>query len=95
MENEFRKKKQYRRAKRRVRQIKAFYIHLLVNFFTLTIIISVNLIFSPSYHWFWFVVFGIGLASLIHWFAVFGENTLGLGKDWEERKIKELINKNN
>ena len=34
---------------------------------------------------------GIGL--FFHWFGVFGTKFLGFGKDWEERKIKELMEK--
>ena len=34
---------------------------------------------------------GIGL--VFHWLGVFGFQSLGLGKDWEERKIKEMMEK--
>ena len=35
------------------------------------------------------VFWGIGL--FFHWLGVFGFQSLGLGKDWEEKKIKELM----
>ncbi len=35
------------------------------------------------------IFWGIGL--FFHWLGVFGFQSLGLGKDWEEKKIKELM----
>mgnify|MGYP000533360143 CR=1 FL=1 len=94
MESKYIEEKKYLDAKKRIKQIKAFYVHVVVNIVSLAIIIAVNLIFSPHYHWFWFAVIGIGLATFFHWLGVFGANVIGLGKDWEERKIKEYIEKN-
>ena len=34
---------------------------------------------------------GIGL--FFHWLGVFGFSSLGLGKNWEDRKIKQLMEK--
>ncbi len=94
MESKYINEKKYLDAKKRIKQIKAFYVHVVVNIVSLAIIISVNLIFSPHYHWFWFAVIGIVLATFFHWLGVFGADIIGLGKAWEERKIKEYLEKN-
>lgn len=93
MEENYTKERSYLEAKKRVKQIRAFYMHALVNVISIIIIVFVNLKFSPQYHWFWYAVIGIVLATFFHWVAVFGANIVGLGKDWEERKIKELMDK--
>lgn len=93
MEKEYTQEKKYLEAKKRVKQIKAFYIHALINVISIIIIVVVNLKFSPQYHWFWFAVVGIVLATFFHWIGVFGTEIIGLGKKWEEQKIEELLNK--
>ena len=54
-----------------------------------------NLKFEPNFHWFWFSVIGWGSGLFIHWLTVFGLRLLGIGKNWEEKKIKEFMNENN
>ncbi|WP_437824278.1 2TM domain-containing protein [Tenacibaculum mesophilum] len=93
MEGNYREEKKYLEAKKKVKQVKGFYAHALVNIISVIIIVLVNLKFSPYYHWFWFPVIGIVLVTFIHWMLVFGVNILGFGKDWEEKKIKEYLNK--
>ncbi|WP_435262864.1 2TM domain-containing protein [Tenacibaculum sp. nBUS_03] len=87
--------KKYIKAKKRIKKIKAFYTHAFVNLLSITIIVSVNLTFSPYSHWFWYPVMGILLATFIHWITVFGSEIIGYSKEWEEHKIKEYINNNN
>lgn len=87
----------YIRAKKKVKEIKGFYVHF-------AIYIGVNLLILISralsgegwevvYNWssygtltFW----GIGIA--IHAFNVFGFDLL-FGKQWEEKKIKEIMDR--
>ncbi len=92
MEMNFEVEKKYLKAKKRVKDIKAFYTHLCVYLLTMPIIITVNLMFVPGFHWFWFSLLGWGMGVFFHWLGVFGFNKLGLGKDWEEKKIKEFMN---
>jgi hypothetical protein len=87
----------YRMAQKRIKEIKGFYVHLIV-FVLVNIFIfllnsnifgsgNVNIHFSNlSLPFFW----GIGLAA--HCASVFGPN-LFLGKKWEEKKIKEILDK--
>jgi cell division protein FtsW (lipid II flippase) len=95
MENQFQKDERYFAAQKRVKSIKGFYVHLTVYVFV-NIFLSFQIYrssknefwrwesFSPALFW------GIGL--LAHGTSVFGSNLL-FGKNWEERKIKELMEK--
>jgi hypothetical protein len=47
---------------------------------------------SPGYWWFLWAMFGWGIGVGFHALGVFGPNLL-FGKDWEDRKIKELMDK--
>jgi hypothetical protein len=85
----------YERAQKRVKEIKGFYTHLTTYCLVIAVIIFINLRFTPSFYWFWFSALGWGLGLFFHWLGIFGFQLLGLGKDWEERKIKEFMNQNN
>lgn len=94
MENKFLKEKEYLRAKKKVKGIQAFYIHLAINIVSIIVIVTVNLMFSPEFHWFWFPLAGIVLVTIIHWMAAFGDRMSIFNKDWEEKKIKEIMDEN-
>lgn len=85
------KRNLYDRAQKRVKEIKAFYAHLACYCIVIPVIIYVNLEFSPHYYWFIYSVIGWGSGLLIHGLAVFVLNN----SSWEERKIKELMEKEN
>ena len=85
----------YLEAQKQVEEIKGFYIHLVVYiivnaFIIYGILSSIGLdqlnfwTFSTAIFW------GIGL--FFHGYHLFGKNLL-FGKKWEERKIKELMDK--
>jgi len=81
----------YDRARRKAKEIKSFYINLTCYLVCIPIVIIVNLTFSPQFHWFWFSALGWGMGIAAHAMAAFGYPFLG--KDWEERKLKELMDK--
>ena len=91
MERAFTKDQKYLQAEKRVEKIKEFYMHLTVYSLIIPTIIFVNLKFEPHFHWFWFSLLGWGTGLLIHWLNVFGFNLLGIGKNWEDKKIKEMM----
>lgn len=91
MEGNYTEEQLYLKAKKRVHDIKAFYVHLIVHLLSLPVIIAVNLIFVPGFHFFWFAVGGVFLGLFFHWLSVFGFTKFGLGKDWEEKKIREIM----
>lgn len=97
MENKFIENDKYERAAKRVKRIKGFYSHLLVYIVINLMIVIINiqeLDQGESYfqwHNFTTLVFwGIGL--LADGLSVFLPGFI-LGKNWEERKIKEYMDK--
>ena len=82
----------YNRAKKRVKEIKSFYYHLTCYCTIMPIIIFTNLAFDPQFHWFWFSLLGWGTGLLIHGMTAFNRIPF-LGKDWEERKMREFMDK--
>jgi hypothetical protein len=85
----------YQQALKRVKRIKGFYTHLMIY-----IVINVGLLIannsnSTENFWRWqtfntLIFWGIGLAA--HALSVFMPGII-IGKDWEEKKIKELMEK--
>ncbi|WP_438973151.1 2TM domain-containing protein [Polaribacter sp.] len=81
------------KAAKRVKEIKGFYTHVLATFIIPPFLVFINLQTVPQFHWFWFAIIVWFVGLIIHWFGVFGFDKLGFGKNWEEKKIKEFINK--
>lgn len=105
MEKDFRKEQQYIKAKKRVKAIKGFYIHLIV-FVLVNIFISGIVIFGLMQNGYNFkealTNFGTystwlfwGIGMFFHWLGVFGFNSIGFGSNWEEKKINEILDKQN
>ncbi|MGB1308296.1 MAG: 2TM domain-containing protein [Oceanihabitans sp.] len=78
----------YYRAKKRVEEIKGFYGNLTSYCLVIPFLIFINYTTSWNFQWFWFPLFGWGMGVVIHGFSV-----LGYGKTWEERKINEILEK--
>lgn len=87
----------YEKAFKRVKKIKGFYTHLLV-YVVINIMIVIiniqNLDKVESYFQIknFFTAFFWGIGLLGHAISVFGPEIL-FGKNWEERKIRELMDK--
>ncbi|OUS14561.1 hypothetical protein A9Q93_07715 [Nonlabens dokdonensis] len=83
----------YKKAARRVEEIKAFYHHLIV-FIIINLCILAFVIFFEGDLMFFFIVsvlgWGIGLVS--HAVKVFEINPF-TNKEWEKRKIQEILDK--
>ncbi|NAS32848.1 hypothetical protein GTQ40_17855 [Flavobacteriaceae bacterium R38] len=95
---EDRNQQRYKDAHKRVKEIKGFYIHLIV-FIIMNTFILVNIYISKRYdnENFWefgsfFTFFAWGIGLLIHGFSVSNYSFLW-GENWEERKIKEFMDK--
>jgi two-component system LytT family sensor kinase len=80
----------YLRAVERVHDIKEFYGSLISYCIVIPFLIFINFKYVPHFHWFWFPMFGWGIGLIFHGFKAFSYNPI-LGKDWEERKIKEYM----
>jgi hypothetical protein len=79
----------YQRAKDKVEQLKGFYGNLISYCIVIPVLIIINLRTS-SFQWFWFPMLGWGMGLTFH-----ALETFGYGKSWEDRKINELMNKEN
>lgn len=82
----------YQRAKKRVKELKEFYGHVVTYVVINIVLIIINLLTGPGYLWFLWVTVFWGLAVVLHGSKLFLVDRL-FGKDWEERKIKELMDK--
>ena len=80
----------YLRAKKKVDDLKGFYSNLLSYCLVIPFLIFINLLTSPDHYWFWYPMIGWGIGICFHAWGVFNRSSK-LGKDWEERKIKEFM----
>ncbi len=95
MERKYTEDSSYKAAQKKVKDIKGFYIHLLVYIFInaailISQIIGKNVRVELGNISNYFTLFFWGIGLLAHWASVFGPG-LFLGKRWEEKKIKELM----
>ncbi|WP_445457875.1 2TM domain-containing protein [Flavobacterium sp. HNIBRBA15423] len=79
----------YARAKERVEKLKGFYGNLISYCCVIPVLIIINLTTS-SFQWFWFPMLGWGLGVTFH-----ALETFGYGKSWEEKKIQEILEREN
>jgi len=82
----------YQRAKKRVEALKGFYVHLGVYVSVNILLFLINIIASPDSLWFFWPLMGWGIAIVVHGVSVFGFGRLP-GADWEEKKIREIMEK--
>ncbi|WP_230392490.1 2TM domain-containing protein [Flavobacterium sp. LC2016-01] len=92
MEVNFNDEDRYYLAKKKVENIKGFYGNLTAFISVNIILIVINLMTSPNHLWFYWPLMWWGVGVLFHGLKVF-EVFPVLGKDWEEKKIKEFMEK--
>lgn len=92
MEPNYNEAERYYRAQKKVKEIREFYEHLAVYILINPIVIAVNLMTSPGYLWFIWCLMGWGVGLILHGLTVFNLPPF-FDKDWEERKIKEILEK--
>ncbi|MBV1924387.1 MAG: 2TM domain-containing protein, partial [Flavobacteriaceae bacterium] len=83
--------KKYERAKERVEKLKGFYIHFSIYIIMVPVFIFLN-IKSTGFPWAIFPIAGWGFGVVGHAMEAFDYNPF-LGRNWEEKKIKELMDK--
>jgi len=82
----------YQRARERVQALKGFYTHATAFILVNIGLVVINLLTGGGWWFYWPLMFwGIGLG--IHALNVFGLSGR-FGQDWEERKTRELMDKN-
>jgi 2TM domain len=92
MENNNQNDYRYAKAKKRVEEIKGFYGNLTSYILVNIVLLIINLATSPEYLWFFWPMLGWGIGVVFHAMKVFNYMPF-LGRDWEEQKIKEFMNK--
>lgn len=81
----------YQRAKERVKELKCFYTSLLAYCLVIPFLAYINYR-TTGFMWFIFPAIGWGLGLFFQWMKATGYHPL-LGKNWEERKIQEYMNR--
>ena len=82
--------KAYERAQKRVKEIKGFYGNLISYCIVIPFLVILNLITNPKSFWFYWPMLGWGMGVAAHGMSVFT-----IGKGWEEKKIREILEKEN
>ena len=82
--------KKYENAKKRVKELKGFYSHLASYILIISFLCFINLRFSPEHIWFYWPMLGWGIGLASHGISVFG-----ISKNWEERQIQKILDKEN
>ncbi|WP_310994206.1 2TM domain-containing protein [Aequorivita marina] len=81
----------YLRAKKRVERIKGFYTNLMMYIIFIAALAGLNYYTNQFRNpWFLWAAFGWGIGLLFQAMNVFNWSFF-VGKDWEERKIKEFM----
>ncbi|MEM0517055.1 2TM domain-containing protein [Aequorivita flava] len=84
--------KKYRLAKKQVEKLKGFYLHLTIYLLFVPVFIYLNYISRAGFPWALFPICGWGFGILGHASETFNYNPF-FGRNWEERKIRELMDK--
>ncbi|MEZ4853651.1 2TM domain-containing protein [Flavobacterium sp.] len=94
MENYKSEYERYEAARKRVKEIKGFYVHFAIYIAVNCFLLGINLYFTPQHLWFFWCTIGWGIGVFFHAMGVFDLLPF-FGKKWEENKIDELMNKEN
>ena len=79
----------YKKAKEKFEKIKSFYFNLLIYCVVISFLAYLNYQ-STSFPWVLFPAFAWGAGLVAQWMDAFEHNPI-FGRDWEERKIQELM----
>jgi hypothetical protein len=85
--------KKYEDARKKVKKLKIFYHNLITYVVVNIFLIAINLITSPHQLWFYWVTIFWGISLAITGARIFMTKNEFLGSQWEERKIKEILEK--
>lgn len=86
---EVNRNEKYKRAKKRMEEIKGFYWHLFTSVLVIPILSIINYLTS-DYPWALFPIAAFILSLCIHWFVVFKRGSF-FTRHWEEKKIQEFM----
>ena len=81
----------YEKARKRVQELKGFYSNLITYIAINVFLMIINLVTSPGKLWFFWVSIFWGVAVVIHAVKIFVLKGKFLGAEWEEKKIREMM----
>jgi hypothetical protein len=85
--------RRYDRAQARVKELKGFYTHATAYVLVNIGLFVINLLTGGGW-WFYWPLLGWGIGLGVHAISVFGFSGGGpWGQDWEERKTRELVDR--
>jgi hypothetical protein len=79
----------YARARKRAKELKGFYTHA-ITYVLVNIGLFVINLFTGGGWWFYWPLIGWGIGLVVHALSVFAFGGT-FGQDWEERKTKQLM----
>ncbi len=77
----------------RVRRMREFYTTLTTYIFVNLLLLAINLLTNPHKLWFYWVTVIWGIVLLFQAMKIFTVRNPILGKEWEKRKVEELLKK--
>lgn len=84
--------KAYKLAKKRVEDLKGFYIHFAIFVIVNLGLALLNFVQDKDSLWFYWITFGWGIGVAIHFIVVFVFEGI-FGPDWEQRQIEKRVKK--
>jgi hypothetical protein len=92
IQNDATDQERYERARQRVEVLRGFYAHALVYVLVNIGLAAYNLAASPDRIWFIYTLAGWGIGLVAHGAYVMGSGRF-LGPAWQERKIREAMDR--
>lgn len=84
----------YQKAKKRVKEKKAFFQHLTTYLVMSLFFFLLNATTSFGHWWFYWPILGWGIGIVFHYFEIFGWPGAGpASKEWEEEEIRRELDK--
>ena len=84
----------YLKARKQVSEMKGFYTHFAFFLLVISVLIYLNLRYSPEVLWFTWTLVGWGIGVFFHAKKAFNCFSF-LDKEWEEKKLKQFIEEEN
>ena len=83
----------YEKARKRVKEIKGFYLNLITYLVVNLVLLIINLVTRPHHLWFYWVAIFWGIGILFNAANVFLRKGRFMGSEWEEKKIKKMMDR--
>ena len=85
----------YEKARKRVKEIKGFYLNLITYLVVNLVLLIINLVTRPHHLWFYWVAIFWGIGILFNAANIFLRKGRFMGSEWEEKKIKKMMDREN